>query len=84
MDGSQRSSVEKNNMDTAIVITRMMHTNESEPYIFCVVYKTVTSKTHIVAIHNFTIGTLKIQHVSITESSSGRKHQSDILKRELK
>jgi len=85
MDGSQRSPVEKNNVDTATVITKMIRTNESEPYIFCVVYNTVTSKTHTVALRYFTIGTLKIQHVSIPkELSSRRKHQSYILKHELK
>jgi len=51
LDGSQRSPVEKNNMYTATVITKMIHTNESEPYMFCVVYNTLTSKTHTNAIY---------------------------------
>jgi hypothetical protein len=67
MDGSQRSPVEKHNMNTATVITKVLRTDGSEPFIFCVVYtrNTVISKTHNIAVFNFTIGTLKIQHVSV-------------------
>jgi hypothetical protein len=52
-------------MYTATVITKMICTNESEPYIFCVVYNTVTSKTHTVVIYNCTIEVLRIRHVSV-------------------
>ena len=65
IDGPQRSPVEKNNVDTATVITKLIRTNESEPYIFFIVYNTVTIKTHTVAIDNCTAETLKVQHVSI-------------------
>jgi hypothetical protein len=65
MDGSQRSAVEKHNMDTAAVITKVLRMGGSKPFIFCVVHNTVISKTHSIAVCNFTIGTLKIQHVSI-------------------
>jgi hypothetical protein len=40
------------------------------------IYNTVTNKIHNVAIHNFTIKTLKLQHVSIYyEASSGRSYR---------
>jgi len=40
------------------------------------IFDTITNKVHNIAIYNFKIKALQLQHVSILwESSEGRKHQ---------